>query len=112
VELGPFDRHARGLRRDASRAPAAAVDFALDVPVRALRATDVVVGEDFRFGHRGAGDVTLLRRLGARHGFTAHGVELLAGCSSTQVRVDAAGRLFVEPGPASGTVTVDYVERM
>ncbi|MDT7699004.1 MAG: riboflavin kinase / adenylyltransferase [Pseudonocardiales bacterium] len=149
-----------------------AVEFALDVLVRALRATDVVVGEDFRFGHRGAGDVTLLRRLGARHGFTAHGVELLAGCSSTQVRallsagdvagaarvlgrfhrstgvvrveprsgevsraqgvvpgeghyrvlldgvrdgvarVDAAGRLFVEPGPASGTVTVDYVERM
>jgi riboflavin kinase / FMN adenylyltransferase len=63
-----------------------AVEFAREVLARGLRATDVVVGENFRFGHRGAGDVRLLRRLGARHGFTAHGVGLLPGCSSTRVR--------------------------
>ncbi|GAA4700639.1 hypothetical protein GCM10023215_44300 [Pseudonocardia yuanmonensis] len=78
---------------DLARTPA--VDFARDVLVHALRATDVVVGEDFRFGHRGAGDVRLLRRLGARHGFTAHGVPLLPGCSSTRVRsLVAAGDLL------------------
>ncbi|MCE3550627.1 adenylyltransferase/cytidyltransferase family protein [Pseudonocardia sp. RS11V-5] len=77
---------------EVARTPA--VDFARDVLVRALRATDVVVGENFRFGHRGAGDVRLLRRLGARHGFAAHGVALLPGCSSTRVReLVAAGDL-------------------
>ncbi|BBG00098.1 MULTISPECIES: adenylyltransferase/cytidyltransferase family protein [Pseudonocardia] len=63
-----------------------AVDFVREVLVRGLRASDVVVGANFRFGRRGAGDVTLLRRLGPRHGFEAHGVPLLAGCSSTRVR--------------------------
>ena len=78
---------------EVARTPA--VDFARDVLVRALRATDVVVGENFRFGHRGAGDVRLLRRLGARHDFTAHGVPLLPGCSSTRVRaLVAAGDLL------------------
>ncbi|GAA1845912.1 hypothetical protein GCM10009836_26860 [Pseudonocardia ailaonensis] len=71
-----------------------AVEFARDVLVRTLRATDVVVGENFRFGYRGVGDVRLLRRLGARHGFRAHGVDLLPGCSSTRVReLVAAGDL-------------------
>ena len=63
-----------------------AVDFVRDVLVNALRATDVVVGENFRFGHRGAGDVRLLRRLGPRHEFSVHGIPLLEGCSSTRVR--------------------------
>lgn len=63
-----------------------AVEFAFDVLVRSLRATDVVVGANFRFGHRGAGDARLLRRLGRRHGYTAHEVPLLDGCSSSRVR--------------------------
>lgn len=63
-----------------------AVDFVRDVLVRSLRPTDVVVGANFRFGHRGTGDVRLLRQLGARHDFTAHGVDLVPDCSSTRVR--------------------------
>lgn len=63
-----------------------AVDFVRDVLVNAVRATDIVVGENFRFGHRGAGDVRLLRRLGPRHEFGVHGIPLLEGCSSTRVR--------------------------
>ncbi|WP_433286462.1 adenylyltransferase/cytidyltransferase family protein [Pseudonocardia sp. CA-142604] len=63
-----------------------AVDFVHDVLVGSLRATDVVVGANFRFGHRGAGDVRLLTHLGLRHDFTAHGVDLVPGCSSTRVR--------------------------
>jgi riboflavin kinase/FMN adenylyltransferase len=42
-----------------------------------LHASAVVVGANFRFGHKAAGDVALLDRLGGRFGFTAHGVELL-----------------------------------
>jgi hypothetical protein len=37
---------------------------------------------------------------------------LLDGARNGVARVDAAGRLFVEPGRASGTVTVDYLERL
>lgn len=43
--------------------------FAADVVARGLRAARVVVGEDFRFGHRAAGDVDALRAFGRRFGF-------------------------------------------
>ncbi|REF35147.1 bifunctional riboflavin kinase/FAD synthetase [Thermasporomyces composti] len=39
-----------------------------------LRPVAVVVGEDFRFGHKAKGDVALLRRLGERFGFTVEGL--------------------------------------
>jgi riboflavin kinase / FMN adenylyltransferase len=42
-----------------------------------LHAAAVVVGEDFRFGHKAAGDVTLLTRLGEKYDFVAEGVPLL-----------------------------------
>ena len=38
----------------------------------------MVVGENFRFGHKAAGDVALLRELGEKYDFTAEGVPLLA----------------------------------
>ncbi|MGH3680660.1 MAG: bifunctional riboflavin kinase/FAD synthetase [Natronosporangium sp.] len=44
--------------------------FGHDVLVEHLHAAAVVVGENFRFGHRAAGDVTLLTELGRRFGFT------------------------------------------
>ena len=43
--------------------------FARDLVVGALRASVVVVGENFRFGAKRAGDLTLLRALGAQLGF-------------------------------------------
>lgn len=39
-------------------------DFAQDTLLGRLHASYVVVGEGFRFGHKGAGDTDLLRRLG------------------------------------------------
>jgi riboflavin kinase/FMN adenylyltransferase len=42
-----------------------------------LHATGVVVGENFRFGHKAAGDVPLLAQLGEKYDFTAEGVPLL-----------------------------------
>lgn len=44
-------------------------DFVADILVRDLQVRTVLVGENFRFGHRQAGDVKLLRELGMRHGF-------------------------------------------
>lgn len=55
-----------------------------------LAVRGVVVGSNFRFGHRAAGDVDVLARLGADHGFDAVGVDLLEldgdPISSTEVR--------------------------
>jgi riboflavin kinase / FMN adenylyltransferase len=55
-----------------------------------LHAAVVVVGENFRFGHKAAGDVSLLARLGEKYDFTAEGVPLLVvdgvTISSTYIR--------------------------
>ena len=53
-------------------------DFVRAVLVDRLHAARVVVGEDFRFGYRAAGDVALLGQLGEKYDFTAEGVPLLA----------------------------------
>lgn len=56
----------------------------------ALHAKVVVVGADFRFGSGAAGDVTMLRLMGAAYGFIVHAVDLQADAvdkfSSTRVR--------------------------
>ncbi|TFD48849.1 bifunctional riboflavin kinase/FAD synthetase [Cryobacterium frigoriphilum] len=49
--------------------------FVRDILVDALHARHVLVGLDFRFGHRGAGDVALLRELGIRFGFAVDLIE-------------------------------------
>ncbi|WFE38995.1 bifunctional riboflavin kinase/FAD synthetase [Micromonospora sp. WMMD998] len=76
-----------------SRLPAEA--FVHDILVEHLHAALVVVGDNFRFGHRAAGDVALLERLGRTFGFAVEGAPLVAGAgtvfSSTYIRscVDA-----------------------
>ncbi|WP_159945131.1 MULTISPECIES: bifunctional riboflavin kinase/FAD synthetase [unclassified Nocardiopsis] len=69
-------------------------EFVRRVLVERLHASAVVVGEDFRFGHRAAGDVAALLGLGAEYGFTADGVALVADgdtITSTRVRGLLAG---------------------
>src|SRR5215467_7167878 len=69
--------------------------FVHDVLVEHLHAAAVVVGENFRFGHKAAGDVALLTRLGRTFGFAVEGAPLVTDdgtvFSSTYVRscVDA-----------------------
>ncbi|MFG3300287.1 bifunctional riboflavin kinase/FAD synthetase [Micromonospora chersina] len=76
-----------------SRLPAEA--FVHDILVEHLHAALVVVGDNFRFGHRAAGDVALLDRLGRTFGFGVEGAPLVAEAgtvfSSTYIRscVDA-----------------------
>jgi len=66
-----------------------------EVLIDRLHVAAVVVGEDFRFGHKGAGTVELLQQLGDQWGFAVEGVPLLSEgqlkISSTYVRacVDA-----------------------
>jgi riboflavin kinase/FMN adenylyltransferase len=69
-------------------------EFVRAVLVDRLHAARVVVGEDFRFGHKAAGDVALLAELGEKYDFTAEGVPLLAEdgvtISSTGIRARLA----------------------
>lgn len=44
-------------------------EFAENILVQGLRAKAVIVGEGFRFGHRGLGNVEQLRELGQKFGF-------------------------------------------
>lgn len=55
-----------------------APEFAHEVLVERLHAAAVVVGRNFTFGHRAAGDVALLTRLGERFGFAVEGLELIS----------------------------------
>lgn len=69
--------------------------FVHDVLVEHLHAALVVVGENFRFGHKAAGDVALLERLGRTFGFGVEPASLVTSgdtvFSSTYIRscVDA-----------------------
>ncbi len=68
-------------------------EFVERVLVSGLHAAAVVVGANFRFGRRAAGDVATLRETGASHGFTAEGIPLDGGpqvWSSTYVRMSLA----------------------
>ena len=89
-------------------------EFVQRVLVQALGAVAVLVGEDFRFGHRAAGDVELLVRLGAEHGFEAEGITLAGDgdrWSSTRARalvlagnVEAAAQVLGRPHRVEGEV--------
>jgi riboflavin kinase/FMN adenylyltransferase len=64
-------------------------EFVQAVLVDRLHARAVLVGENFRFGHRAAGDLEALHQLGEKYGFTAEGVPLVANgetVSSSSVR--------------------------
>ncbi|HVJ62193.1 MAG TPA: bifunctional riboflavin kinase/FAD synthetase [Tahibacter sp.] len=67
-------RRVLSLRFNAALASMSAEDFVESVLVRRLSAREVLVGRDFRFGHKRAGDIALLERLGERYGFSANEV--------------------------------------
>ena len=92
--------YAMVLTFDEARAAQSPEDFVDEILVGCLHARVVLVGEDFRFGHRAAGDVELLRRLGATAGFAVEPLPLVTGphgeYKSTSVRrAIAAGDMAV-----------------
>jgi riboflavin kinase/FMN adenylyltransferase len=89
--------------------------FAHEVLVDRLHAADVVVGANFTFGHKAAGDVTMLTGLGRRFGFGVHGLDLITDhdvtFSSTYIRscidagdVAAAATALGRPHRVEGVV--------
>jgi riboflavin kinase/FMN adenylyltransferase len=65
-------------------------EFVRAVLVDKLHVAAVVVGEDFRFGHKATGDVQLLDKLGEKYDYTVEGRPLLVSddvtISSTAIR--------------------------
>lgn len=73
------------LNFDEALASIPAEEFVADVLVGKLHARHIVMGADFRFGHRGAGDGALLERLGHEYGFQSELVEWVADTAGGQV---------------------------
>ena len=103
---------------DEVRSKEAAEDFVTEVLVGCLGTRAVIVGADFHFGHNRSGDVALLTRMGAEHGFEVDGIPLVASAaaqaqpvSSTAIRralqdgdLLAANRMLGRPHEIRGTV--------
>ena len=97
-------------------------EFAHEVLVERLHAAEVMVGPNFTFGHRAAGNFAVLAELGARFGFAVEGVELTTDSerdhitfSSTYVRacidagdVEAAAAALGRPHRIEGVVVHGY----
>jgi riboflavin kinase / FMN adenylyltransferase len=75
-------------------------EFVRTVLADRLHTRRVVVGENFRFGHRAAGDLALLAELGEKHDFRAEGIPLLAADGVTMS--SSAIRDLVAAGDVAG----------
>lgn len=89
--------------------------FVHEILVERLHVAEVVVGANFTFGHKAAGDLAMLTEYGQRFGFTVQGVGLLAEdavtVSSTYIRscvaagdVEAARQALGRPHRVEGVV--------
>ena len=100
---------------DQALAAQGAEDFISDVLVDRLRAKHMVIGDDFRFGHKRLGTADLLQSAAQRHGYTVQQSPTCAHegarISSTRVRehlscgqLDQASTLLGRPYRISGRV--------
>ncbi|GAB3082671.1 bifunctional riboflavin kinase/FAD synthetase [Nocardioides zeae] len=106
--------HALVVPFDRSVAAWSPEEFVQRVLVDALHVRGVVVGANFRFGARAAGDVTSLRAQGEQDGFVVEGIALDGGpqvWSSTYIRtclaagdVEGAAEALGRPFSIRGTV--------
>jgi riboflavin kinase/FMN adenylyltransferase len=82
---------------DRARAQETPESFAEDL-VTDLEAEVVIVGENFRFGHRHRGDVSLLEHLGKKLGFEARGIALVTDAVSQVVVSSGHIRTLIADG--------------
>ncbi|WP_334178108.1 bifunctional riboflavin kinase/FAD synthetase [Pseudoxanthomonas sp.] len=82
--------HVGLLRFDAKLSAMTAEDFARTLLAGRLRAKEVWIGPEFRFGHRRGGDLALLQAMGGELGFTASEIDPVHAqgerVSSTRIR--------------------------
>jgi riboflavin kinase/FMN adenylyltransferase len=103
------------LHFDAALAKLSPEEFARQILVETAHACAVLVGENFRFGHKQAGDVAQLRRFGQTWGFEVECIQPVVwrgiAVSSTAVRnsivngdLIRAGRLLGRPYALAGEI--------
>lgn len=94
------------VRFDGRLAAMSAEDFVRRALVERLRAKEVWIGPEFRFGHRRGGDIELLRRMGAALGFAAGEIEPVhlhgERISATRIRELLAAGEFVHAADLLG----------
>ncbi len=80
--------------------------FVQDVLVHGLDIRHVVVGYDFRFGHKASGDAAMLVALGERHGFGVTRIDPVTWhgeiCSSSRIRAVVANGDVVQAADLLG----------
>ncbi len=107
--------HAHVCHFDRAFAALTPEEFIQRILVDGLKARYVLVGDDFRFGAKRAGDIELLAREGAKHGFVAESLPTVEAAgqraSSTAVRLAlaegdmaTAAQLLGHPYTISGRV--------
>jgi riboflavin kinase/FMN adenylyltransferase len=89
------------LRFDAKLSAMSAESFVRKLLVERLRAREVWIGPEFRFGHHRGGDLALLQTMGAEFGFVAGEIEPVhcadgARVSSTRIREALCDGNFVD----------------
>lgn len=97
VRLLAFDRAMAGWSPE---------EFIARVIVAELRASAVVVGENFRFGAKAAGDIESLRQAGESAGFVAEGVDLLVSADPADVVCSTLARDRIAAGDMPGAAAV------
>jgi riboflavin kinase/FMN adenylyltransferase len=94
------------MRFDNELAKLSPVDFVKQVLVEGLSARYIVVGEDFRFGHKRAGDLEQLTKLGRQYDFDVEAMPAVLGdgerISSTAIRQALAAGDFAQAGKILG----------
>ncbi len=104
---------------DAQRVAQSAESFVQEILVDCLNAKLVMVGTNFRFGHKAQGDVALLESLGKEAGFAVEPVTMIEGpegiFSSTAVReavrtgdMTRAAQLLGRPHDVRGEVVAGH----
>jgi riboflavin kinase/FMN adenylyltransferase len=91
------------VRFDEAFAAVPAERFVTEYLVKSLHVQRVYVGSDFRFGARNAGDVSLLTRLGAEHGFTVELIDDVVGSAGERVSSTRIRELLAEGEIAEAT---------
>lgn len=73
------------IRFDQKMADMAADDFIREFLVNGLNTRWLLVGEDFRYGHKRSGDIDLLRRAGRHYGFDVETIRDIVGKSGQRI---------------------------
>ncbi len=105
AETGLVD-HTVVLPFDEARSKETAEEFVHEVLVGICAAKLVVVGADFHFGHKRAGNVALLETMGAQLGFEVIGLGLVADAPGAPAFSSTRARALLADGDVRGATAV------